>query len=45
MKPDNENDQDYVEINIINNALFARDKGGKVYEITYKTETNSRALV
>ena len=43
--PDNENGQDHVEINIIKNALFARDKGGKVYEITYKTETNSRALV
>lgn len=43
--PDNENGQDHVEINIIKNTLFARDKGGKVYEITYKTETNSRALV
>ena len=43
-KPDFTNGQDYVEINITNKSLFGREQGGKVYEITYKTETNQNAL-
>ena len=34
-----------IEIDIINKALFGRDKAGKVYEITYNTVTNKKALV
>ena len=44
-KPDHSNGQDYTEINITNKELYGRDKAGKAYEITYKTETNKNALV
>ena len=44
-KPDFTDGQDYTEINITNKNLFTRQQGGKVYEITYKTETNQNALV
>ena len=44
VKPDYTDGQDYTEINIINKSLFGRNQGGKVYEITYKTETNQNVL-
>ncbi len=42
--PDNENGQDYMRL-ILSKMLCSEIRAAKVYEITYKTETNSRALV